>query len=72
MYEKLMIDFLVEGEKVEIYNRHSKVTFYSTYNEKLSYVKNVLAIFSDYAITDYAIDEKNENKAYFELIKIKF
>ena len=70
-HEKLVIDFTVTGQQIEVYNHVSRVTFYTIYDEQLSYVANVLAIFADYAITEYLVDESNEDKAYFELIKIK-
>jgi len=68
--EKLLIEFTVKGEQIKIYSHDTKVTFYSIYNEQLSYIANLLSIYRDYAVTEYLIDESDEDKAYFELIKI--
>ena len=68
--EKIMIEVTVKGEQIKFYSYDTKVTFWTTYNEQLSYVANVLSVYRDYAITEYLIDEDDEEKSYFELVKI--
>ena len=70
IFDKVKIEFTIKGNQCKVYLNNTDTTLTLPYNDSLSYIGNVLSIFKGYAVTEYAIDSDDNDKAYLELVKI--
>jgi len=70
IFDKIKVEFTIKENQSKVYLQDTDTTLNIPYNDNLSYIGNVLSIFKGYAVTEYTIDNKDNDKAYLELVKI--
>ena len=70
LLDKIKIEFTVKGNQSKVYLQDTDTTLILPYNDNLSYIGNVLDIFKGYAVIEYTIDSKDNDKSHLELVKI--